>query len=121
MNICKVAAKHAAFQPSELRPSSKTRVFIPMATRALSRRLRSLSRSAERKILLYQQWFCRLRTAKLETPDTQAALRTGPAPFRAAQTKGTTGKTDGPKSFQGLLPCLALPVSCGQTGWLPQG
>jgi hypothetical protein len=74
MNICKVATKHAAFQPSELKPSSKARVFMPMATRALSRRLKSLSRSAERKILLYQQWFCRLRTAKLKTPDAQAAL-----------------------------------------------
>jgi hypothetical protein len=109
------------FQPSELKPSTKARVFMPMATRALSRRLRSLSRSAETEILLHQQWLCRLRAAKLETPDTQAALRTGPAPFRAAQTKRTTGATDGPKSLQGLLPCLALPVSCGQTGWLLQG
>jgi hypothetical protein len=36
-----------------------------------------------------------------------------PAPFRAAQTKRTTGATDGPKSL-----CLALPcqLDCGQTG-----
>jgi hypothetical protein len=32
-------------------------------------------------------------------------------------TKKTTGATDGPKSSI----AFALPVNCGQTGWLPQG